>query len=145
MHPKATVVTVKTLGKQDIQSLERIRERLAQSRTALANQLRGLLAEYGVIFEKTVAALPSNIPLILEDAENALTPICREFISNLYKELINLDERITSAENLSESILVNNDDYMRLQTIPGLGPVTSRGIICAINGRVRGDIIVTVN
>lgn len=133
MRPKATVVAVKTLCQQDIQSLERIRERLVKSRTALANQLRGLLAEYGVIVDKKVTALRSNIPLILEDAENALTYMSREFISDLYKELIDLDERITSAEKLSESLLVNNDDYKRLQTIPGLGPVTSRGVICAIN------------
>ena len=133
MRPKATVVAVKTLAQQDIQSLERIRDRLIKTRTALANQLRGLLAEYGVIVEKKVAALRSNIPLILEDAENALTPISREFISNLYEELLNLDQRITSTENSSESLLINNDDYKRLQTIPGIGPVISRGIICAIN------------
>ncbi len=133
MRPKATVVAVKTLAQQDIQSLERIRERLIKARTALANQLRGLLAEYGVTIEKKVATLRSNIPLILEDAENALTPMSREFVNNLYEELLSLDREIASTERRSESLLVNNDDYKRLQTIPGIGPVTSRGIICVIN------------
>lgn len=133
MRPKATIVAVKTLAQQDIQSLERIRDRLIRSRTALANQLRGLLAEYGVIVEKKVAALRSNIPLILEDAENALTLMSRKFISGLYEELLSLDKRIASTEKSSASLLVNNDDYKRLQTIPGVGPVISRNIICAIN------------
>ncbi len=133
MRPKATFVAVKTLTKQDIQSLERIRERLIKTRTALANQLRGLLAEYGVIVEKKVAELRSAIPFVLEDAENSLTSMSRTFIDDLYQELLSLDKRITSTEKLSESLLVNNDDYKRLQTIPGVGPVTSRGIICAIN------------
>ena len=43
MRPKATIVAVRTLAQQDIQSLERIRERLIKTCTALANQLRGLL------------------------------------------------------------------------------------------------------
>jgi transposase len=133
MRPKATFVAIKTLTQQDIQSLERIRERLMKNRTALANQLRGLLAEYGVITEKKVSVLRSAIPFILEDAENSLTTISRAFIDNLYQELLSLDERIASTEKLSESLLVNNEDYRRLQTIPGVGPVTGRGIICAIN------------
>jgi transposase len=104
-----------------------------KTRTALANQLRGLLAEYGVITEKKVAVLRSAIPFILEDAENSLTSISRAFVDNLYQELLSLDDRIASTEKLSESLLVNNDDYRRLQTIPGVGPVTGRGIICAIS------------
>jgi transposase len=133
MRPKSTVVAVKTLAQQDIQCLERIRDRLIKERSALANQTRGLLAEYGVIIDKTVAALRLKIPLVLEDAENSLTPIAREFTHNLYEELLSIDRRIAATEKLSESLLVNNDDYRRLQTIPGIGPVTSRGIICAIN------------
>jgi transposase len=133
MRPKATFVAVKTLAKQDIQSLERIRDRLIKTRTALANQLRGLLAEYGVIVEKKVAAFRTNLPLILEDAENSFTSMSRTFIDNLCQELVSLDKRIASTEKSSESLLVNNDDYRRLQTIPGVGPVISRGIICAIN------------
>ena len=82
--------------------------------------------------QKKMAALRSIIPLILEDAENSLTAMSREFISHLYEELLYLDQRITSTENLSESLLTNNDDYKRLQTIPGIGPVISRGIICSI-------------
>jgi len=96
MRPKLTVVAVKTLTQQDIQSLERIRDRLIKTRTALANQLRGLMAAYGVIIEKKMAALRSIIPLILEDAENSLTAMSREFISHLYEELLYLDQRITS-------------------------------------------------
>lgn len=132
-RPKATFVAVKTLAQQDIQSLERIRDRLIKTRTSLVNQLRGLLAEYGVIVEKKVATLRLAIPFILEDTENALTTIAREFVHRLYEELLSMDKRITTNETLSESLLVNNDDYKRLQTIPGIGPVVGRGIICAIN------------
>jgi transposase len=53
---KASFVAINTLAQQDIQSLDRIRERLIKTHTTLANQLRGLLAEYGVITEKKAAA-----------------------------------------------------------------------------------------
>lgn len=133
MRPKATVVAVKTLAQQDIQSLERIRERLIKTRTAATNQLRGLLAEYGVIVDKKISALRSALPHILEDADNPLTSIAREFVHSLYEELLSLEQRIGAVEALSDSLLVDNDDYRRLQTIPSIGPVIGRGILCAMN------------
>ena len=81
----------------------------------------------------TEAALRSTPPFILEDVENAPTTTAREFIHTLHEELISLDGRITANEVLSESLLTNNDDYTRLQTIPAIGPVIGRSIISAIN------------
>jgi transposase len=63
MRPKATFVAIKTLAQQDIKSLERIRERLMKNHTALANQLRCLLAEYGVIIEKKCPYCVQLFPL----------------------------------------------------------------------------------
>lgn len=132
-RPKATFVGVKSLSQQDIQSLERIRERLIKSRTALANQLRGLLAEYGVIVEKKIASLRKAIPLILEDADNDLTHTARTFIHQLYQELQDYDKHITKIEEQSMALLADNADFKRLQTIPGVGPVVGRTIIASIN------------
>jgi len=132
-RPRAKFVAVKSLEHQDIQSLERIRERLIKTRTALANQTRGLLAEYGINIKKSLKQLRSAIPQALEDADNQLTVISREFIQGLFDELKALDQRISDNENISAQRLKNNDDYQRLQTIPGIGPIISRGFICAIN------------
>lgn len=132
-RPRAKFVAVKSLEHQDIQSLERIRERLVKTRTALANQTRGLLAEYGITLNKSLRSLRSAIPLALEDANNQLTVTSREFIQDLYEELKMLDQRIKDNENTCAQRLADNDDYRRLQTIPGIGPIISRGFICAIN------------
>ena len=131
-RPKASFVAVKGLEQQDIQSLYRIRDRLMRSRTAVANQLRGLLAEYGVVVEKKVASLRQQVPLILEDASNALTVMARHFINDLYQELSELDARIKRQEQQAQVLLGLNDDYRRLQTIPGIGPVISGHILAAI-------------
>jgi transposase len=132
-RPRATFVAVKTLEQQDIQSLERIRDRLVKTRTALANQTRGLLAEYGISIKKSLKELRTGIPLALEDANNSLTVASREFIHNLFQELKEIDQRINDNEKISAQLLVNNDDYKRLQTIPGIGPIISRSFICGIN------------
>jgi len=132
-RPRAKFVAVKSLEHQDIQSLERIRERLIKNRTALTNQTRGLLAEYGITIKPSLKQLRSAIPLALEDANNQLTVISREFIQALFDELKDLDQRISDNEKSSAQQLESNDDYRRLQTIPGIGPVISRSIICAIN------------
>ena len=80
LRPKSSFVAVKSLEQQDIQSLDRIRDRLVKGRTSVANQLRGFLAEYGVIIEKKIASLRKEVPFIVEDAENQLTVTAREFI-----------------------------------------------------------------
>jgi Transposase. len=67
---------VKGLHQQDIQSLLRARELLIKERTALINQTRGFLAEYGVIVAKGLAQLQQALPTLLEDAENGLTAAC---------------------------------------------------------------------
>ena len=66
-------VPVKTLEQQDIQAIHRVREQLIKSRTAQANQIRGLLGEYGIVLAKGVSQLRARLPEILEDAENGLT------------------------------------------------------------------------
>ena len=132
-RPKATFVPVKSYEQQDIQSLGRIRDRLVKSRTAVANQMRGLLAEYGIVFEKKIATLRKQIPSILEDAENTLTHTARNFIFELYDELSDLDERIKNNEATTIRLLENNDDYQRLLTVPGFGPIISQTMISSIN------------
>lgn len=132
-RPKATFVRVKTLEQQDIQSLDRIRDRLLKSRTAVVNQLRGLLAEYGVILEKTINAARKEIPVILEDPGNRLTSTAREFVYSLHQELMRTDRQVKSNEEKANQLLSQNDDYIRLQTIPGIGPIVGRGLISSIN------------
>ena len=69
-RPSMRFVPIKTIEQQDIQNIHRQRERLKKERTALVNQIRGLLAEYGIVMPLGVGAVRKQLPLILEDAEN---------------------------------------------------------------------------
>ncbi|MDE1863716.1 MAG: IS110 family transposase [Thaumarchaeota archaeon] len=61
-RPKMRFVSVKTIAQQDLQAIHRIRSELVQQRTAKANQIRGLLAEYGIVVGRQVATLRRALP-----------------------------------------------------------------------------------
>lgn len=72
-RPNMRFVPIKSIEQQDIQSIHRIRSLLVSRRTAQANQIRGLLMEYGITIPVGIAYVRATIPDILEDATNALT------------------------------------------------------------------------
>ncbi len=84
-RPNMRFVPIKSLEQQDIQSLHR---------TAQVNQIRELLMEYGLVVARSVAALRQGIPEILEDADNALSPMFRELLCRLWDEFLRLDTRV---------------------------------------------------
>ncbi|MCF1439320.1 MAG: IS110 family transposase, partial [Shewanella sp.] len=132
-RPKVTLLRPKTVEQQDIQSLLRIRERLVDNRTANCNQLRGFLAEYGVIIAKSRCQLMTAIPLILEDADNALSFTARSFIQRLYEFQRLLDEQIEQVSLEIQTLAKAMPNYPLLLTIPGIGPVVAATILASIN------------
>ena len=132
LRPKMRFVPVKTLEQQDVQSLQRIRARLIKQRTAVSNQLRGLLSEYWIVVPKGLGQLRSHIPDILEDGEQPLTHTARRFIDRLHTELLGLDNEISSVELEMFSILSHNEDYKLLQSIPGIGPMIAAAFVASV-------------
>jgi transposase len=64
-RPTMRFVPKKTLEQQDVLLLHRARELVMKQRTAQGNQIRGLLAEYGVVVPKGLSYL-DKLPEILE-------------------------------------------------------------------------------
>ena len=94
VNPEMRFAAVKTTEQQDIQALYRLRERRIADRTALCNQLRGLLAEYGLVLPKGVHVVRKRLPELLEDAENGLSDLFRRLLAQSYQQLRELDEHI---------------------------------------------------
>lgn len=135
-------VPIKSVEQQDIQNLHRQRERIKKARTALVNQVRGLLAEYGIVINKGIAAVRKGLPGILEDAENGLTMRSRELFADLLEELRLLDERLKHSEKQIEASNRENEVCQRLDEILGVGPITASAAYAAagdgkdfVNGR----------
>ena len=96
-RPNMRFVPQKSIEQQDLQCLHRVRSRLVSCRTQLINQVRGLLAEYGIVLPQHPGQVRSGLPAVLEDAENQLTGFGRELFRNLYEELAQLDEKFATA------------------------------------------------
>lgn len=139
-RPTMRFVPSKSIEQQDLQSLHRIRSQLVARRTAQANQVRGLLMEYGIVIPKGISCVRKALPSILEDAENVLSPLFRELLNELYEELVHLDERVHSLEQKLTTLTAQHEDCQRLLTIPGVGLLTATALLAAI-----GDVTVFKN
>jgi len=131
-RPEMRFVSIKTPEQQDIQALHRLRERRLRDRTALCNQLRGLLAEYGVVLPRGVNVLRKRIPEILEDGENGLSDFFRDLLSRSYQQLTEFDEHIDAYTQSLDTLSRRDDACQRLQTIPGYGPIISSAFYSAV-------------
>jgi transposase len=87
-------VPQKSIEQQDLQALHRIRSRLIGSRTQLGNQIRGLLAEYGIVLPLHLSNVRTQLPELFSEEHPLLTAFSRELFASLYEELCALDQRI---------------------------------------------------
>jgi transposase len=132
-RPHMRFVPGKSVEQQDIQSLHRVRSRLVSSRTGLANQIRGLLAEYGLVLPQHVSQLRRGLPLILEDATNELTSFSRRLFAHLYDELLSLEEKIGALDEQIESVFQASEPCQRVGAVEGIGPLTATALVAAIS------------
>jgi transposase len=125
-------VPLKTVESQDIQAIHRLRSRLIKERTALVNQVRGLLAERGVVIAQGITKVRKQLPVIVEDVANELRPLSREIMREVYEELVALDERITRADHLIKCVFADNESCQKLAQVEGIGPVVATALVAAV-------------
>ncbi len=125
VRPEVRGVAVKTVAQQDIQALHRLRSACLASRTALCNQLRGLLAEYGVVLPRGVSSLRRRLPALLEDGENDLSALFRRLLAQGYAQLCALDAHIAAYTTEVQRHSRQDAACRRLQTIPAYGPIVA--------------------
>lgn len=124
-RPEMRYAAINSQEQQDIQALHRLRERRIQERTALCNQVRGLLAEYGIAIGLGVRCLQRKLPDLLEDAENGLSDLFRRYLARIQQQLQELDAHIDFYTDILQEQNRHNEVCRCLQTIPGFGPVVA--------------------
>jgi transposase len=138
-RPTMRFVTVKSNEQLDLQAEHRIRERLIGERTAVINQIRAFLIEYGLPVKEGRASLRRALPDILEDAENGLSPRMRQLIAALREHWHALEAQISQHTREIELVAKRSDDCRRLVTVPGIGPLGATALIAAVgNGAMFG-------
>lgn len=129
-RPTMRFVAVKTTGQQDLQSIHKLRERFINQRTASCNELRGLLAEYGIVIPTGFSNLKKFFAGAFYECEG-LSELIRDSLKEFYQEIVRLDEKATQYSKLLLSISRNHPVASRLRQIPGVGPICATAIIAA--------------
>ena len=126
-------VAVKSVAPQDVQALPRVRERLMKARTALINETRGLLHEYGIIVPQGAATFRTHVleKLATEDAK--LTPLSQALCRQLREELGTLAARVAPYDAPLAQVAQTHPVCQRLLTIPGLGELTATALVAAVS------------
>src|SRR4249920_277960 len=125
-------VPIKTEDQLDLQALHRVRERLVSRRTSVINQIRAFLLERGICFAKGPASLRRQMPEILEDANAKLTARMRGLLDFLWQEWKHLQSQVESLSEDLEKVANSDATCIRLQQIPGVGPLVATAMVAAI-------------
>ncbi len=86
-------------------------DRYDACRTKLSNQIRGLLAEYGIVIPIHLSRLRQALPAVIEEASSLLTGFGRQLADSLYEEIYALEVRVTALEKHLERIFQESDTY----------------------------------
>jgi transposase len=135
--PEAKFCQVKTEQQQDMQGTHRIRSQIIQHRTALANQIRGLLAEYGIIIPKGINNIRKILPEILDGNRDRLSQLMLINFEELYENLLYLDKKVEQYDKRIKSLFGKDELCKKLATIPGIG-VLNATILSSILGNGSG-------
>jgi len=98
----------------------------------LVNHIRGLLAERGIVIAQGITRLRKQLPVLVEDETNEVTPLSREVRRELYEELVAVDERVTRADALVRRIFTQSAACQKLAQVEGIGPVVATALVAAV-------------
>jgi transposase len=132
LRPNLHDVQVKTLEQQDIQTLLRIRSRYKEARRINATQLRGLLGEYGLTMKTGINNIAKELPFLLEDAENTLTPIARQSMAKLLEEHHRLTQEIAAFDAQLKAMANQHRVTLNLMRLRGIGPISALALYASI-------------
>lgn len=131
-RPSMRFVPAKSQAQQDVQAIHRIRAQLIKWRTALANEIRGLLAEYGIVIAKGIAPLRRILPGILAQEENGLSGLFRDMLAEMSERLRLVDERIKRYDQQVERVFRHDERCQRVAQIEGVGSLTATALVAAV-------------
>ena len=131
-RPTMRFVPLKNGEQQAVLSLHRARQGFVRARTAQANQIRGLLAEYGIIVPRGICQIGKRLPAILEDGENDLPGLFRRLLQRLGEHLKELDRQVSELDAQIQLWHRQHEGSCRLAQVPGIGPITASALVASI-------------
>lgn len=130
-RPNMRFVPTKNQEQQSVLALHTARESFVHARSAQANQIRGLLMEFGLVVPQGIRHVYTRVPILMADASNELSGRFRLLIQHLLDHLKELDRHVGEIEREIEQWHRANEASKRLETIPGIGPLTASALVAS--------------
>jgi transposase len=131
-RPNMRFVPIKSIEQQGILSVHRVRQGFVKARTAQANQIRGLLGEFGLVIPQGICHVARCVPALLEDASNELPLAFRQLIDRLTGHLKDLDQQVRELERQIIAWHRGSELSRKLEKIPGVGPLAATALVASI-------------
>jgi transposase len=131
-RPNMRFVPIKNTEQQTVLGLHRVRQGFVIERTAQANQIRGLLAEFGLVISVGIGSIERKLPEILEDGANGLSEVSRALFARLFEHFRVLDRQVEELEREINAWHREDTASQRLQAIPGIGPLTASALVASV-------------
>jgi len=125
-------VPIKNVEQQAVLALHRVRQSFVKARTAQANQIRGLLGEFGLIVPQGIAYIAKRVPELIEDASNELPGSFRLLVQRLLVQLKELDRQAREVEAQIIAWHRDNELSRKLARVPGIGPLTASALTATV-------------
>lgn len=131
-RPHLICVQPRSLQQTDLAMAHRVRRRWVLQRTALMNQLRGMLSEYGLVLPRGKSSLSTGLPLLIECSDNDLTPRARSLLDSIWQEWQGLEQRIKGLDATIKQQAKQDPDACRLLQIKGVSYMTATAALAHI-------------
>lgn len=131
-RPQMCFVPIKTIAQQGMLCVHRLREGFKEERTACINRIRGLLAEFGIVFPQSPRALREHLPDVLEDASNEIASMARLVIQQAQQHWETLDERIKWCDERIAAHNRDDEQVQRASQLQGVGPITASALVATV-------------
>jgi transposase len=138
-RPNMRFVPVKNVEQQAVLALHRVRQGFVKARTAQANQIRGLLGEFGIIIPQGIGYIASRVPDLIEDASNELPGTFRLLVQRLLDHLKELDRQVDELEAQILAWHRSSELSCKLAQVPGIGPITASALVACIGDAKNFD------
>ena len=131
-RPTMRFVAVKSAEQQSVLMLHRTRELLVRQRTMLVNAIRAHMAEFGVVARTGLPQVKELLTVIADKEDERIPPLARTCLEGLARQLLSLEREIVGAERHIHAWHRTNDGSRRLETTPGIGPITASALASSI-------------
>lgn len=131
-RPRMRFVPVKSVEQQSLMCVHALREGIKEERTACINRIRGLLAEFGLVFPQGPKALSAVLAEVLEDAGNELGGLARLALQRAREHWRELDEHLAWCDACIAAHLASSQEVKRAASLMGIGPLTASAAVASV-------------